>query len=270
MYVCDTVITLMAAYLDGELDVAESLSVQTHLEECPHCRRLYQNEKAFLDLVHAELPRPSAPSFARQNIADLLSREAATRRREKRRWAMVFSPTLLAAVAILVAFFAIPRSHVPRLVHVAVSEHKRYLAAPASLAVRSSDPHVVQGWLSARLPSRSILPLADIPEARLVGATIPQGDRRTAYLAYRFGNEAISLLVAGPTDMRIAGEPVRTFRNRFFQPATVEGRHTLLWSDRLHTYVLVAERAETVRRACVVCHSSPQGRELVAGFSMES
>lgn len=270
MYICDTVITLIDAYLDGELDVAESLRVQTHLEECQHCRRLYQDEKTFLDLVHAELPRPSVPSFARQNIADLLSREAATRRRERPRWATVFSPALLAAVAILVAFFAIPRSHVPTLVHVAVSEHKRYLATPASLAVRSSDPHIVRAWLSARLPSRSILPLADIPEAQLVGATIPQRDRQTAYLAYRFGNEAVSLLVAGPSEMRLAGELVRTFRNRFFQSATVEGHHTLLWSDRLHTYVLVAERAETLSRACVMCHSSPQGRELVAGFSVES
>lgn len=268
MYVCDTVVKLIHAYLDRELDVADSLWVQTHLEECPHCRRLYQDEKAFQELMHAELPRPPAPAGVRQHIVDLLSREATARRRMRRRWAAAVAPAVLVAVAIVVAFLVAPRSSVPKLVHVAVSEHERYLSDPASLAITTSDPHVVRQWLSTRLPSRSALPLAAIPEGRLLGATIAQRDRQTAYLAYRFRNETVSLLVGPPAEMRLSGAP--TFRNRFFQPAQVEGRHTLLWSDQLHTYVLVAEQAETLSRACVICHSSPQGRELVAGFSVES
>jgi len=267
---CSTIIKLIHAYLDGELDVKESIRVQAHLEECERCRRLYQDEKAFLDLLPSGLTTRSAPRLARQHISDALSREATRRQRQRRRRMIAVSPAVLAAVAVLIAFFAAPRSHVPGLVQVAVSEHERYLKDPTSLGLTNSDHRTVVDWLRPRLQMPLHLPIDRIPEGQLAGATVLTRGGQAAYLVYRFGNEPVSLLVTTPRELRMFGEQVHTFKNTFFQPATVEGHHTLLWSDRRHTYVLVAERAETLSQACVICHSSQQGRGLVAGFSTET
>jgi anti-sigma factor RsiW len=68
------IIRLIHPYLDGELDVKESIRVQAHLEECERCRLLYQDEKAFLDLLPSGLATRSAPRLARRHISDALSR----------------------------------------------------------------------------------------------------------------------------------------------------------------------------------------------------
>jgi anti-sigma factor RsiW len=267
MYECLTIIKLVHAYLDGELDVKEAIRVQTHLEECERCRQLYQDEKAFLDLLPSQL-NPPAPLFARQGISDLLSREAARRQRKRRRWAIVLSPAVLAAVVVMVVFFALPRSRVPSLVQVAVSEHERYLRGQHSLGVISRNPQTVMSWLEQRVQMPLYIELEAVPEAQLVGAKAPVRDTQAAYLAYRFGNEPVSLLVAPPREISMSQDDVRLFRNTLFFPGQVEGHQTLQWSDRRHTYVLVAEQAGTLAQACVICHSSDEGRALIAGFSV--
>jgi anti-sigma factor RsiW len=76
MYDCSSVMKLLHAHLDGELDVKESLRVQTHLQECPYCRENFVSEHAFQELVRHNASPPPAPEFARQCLSAALSREA--------------------------------------------------------------------------------------------------------------------------------------------------------------------------------------------------
>jgi hypothetical protein len=46
--------------------------------------------------------------------------------------------------------------------------------------------------------------LEAVPEAQLVGAKAPVRDTQAAYLAYRFGNEPVSLLVAPPREISMS------------------------------------------------------------------
>jgi predicted anti-sigma-YlaC factor YlaD len=60
---CSTIMKLMHPHLDGELDVKDSLRAQTHLEYCPACREAFLAEKAFLEILRAQLvPQPAPPS----------------------------------------------------------------------------------------------------------------------------------------------------------------------------------------------------------------
>jgi len=86
MYDCSTVIKLLDPYLDLELDVKESVRIQTHLRECPYCREMFSAEQAFQDLVRQNVAPPPAPEFARRCVTAALSRESRRPRLQRLRW----------------------------------------------------------------------------------------------------------------------------------------------------------------------------------------
>src|SRR3972149_1306518 len=63
---CSTIMKLMDAHLDGELDVKESARVQTHLQDCAGCRETALAENAFRDLVREQAAPPPAPDSTGQ------------------------------------------------------------------------------------------------------------------------------------------------------------------------------------------------------------
>ena len=125
MYDCSTIRTLLHPHLDGELDVKESLRVQTHLQECAPCREVLRAEQAFRDFVRPGSAPSPAPAGARRCVTDALSRETERLVRAQCRWRGLASPGMAAAVITLALFFAIPHPQVPDLVKVAVAAHRR-------------------------------------------------------------------------------------------------------------------------------------------------
>jgi anti-sigma factor RsiW len=270
MYICPDVMKLMQAHLDGELDVKESLRVQTHLQECPSCRDHFVSEHAFQDLVQRNASPPPAPEFARQCLSVALAREARQRRPARSRWP---SPTVFAAlgaVAVALLWFVFAWSFstpVPGLVQLAVDQHRAYLDHPDSLDVTSDDVRAVATWLEHTLKFDTGLSAEPVADLRLVGArALADGDRRAAYLVYRLGDDTVSLLMTPPQDVRVSSRDVIAFKNILFHPADVDGYHTLQWSDNRHTYVLVSDQPKAVTNGCVICHSSSQSRNTIAGF----
>ena len=152
MYDCSSVMKLMDAHLDSELDVKESLRVQTHLQECPYCRENFVSEHAFQDLIrHNASPTP-APGFARQYLSAALSREARRRQPARLRWP---SPPLFAAVGAAAAllwfvFAGSFSASVPALVQMAVDQHRAYLNHPDSLDVTSDDIRACLAYAAER------------------------------------------------------------------------------------------------------------------------
>ncbi len=65
---CSTIMKLMHPHLDGELDPKESLRAQMHLECCTACREAFLAEKAFLDILRAQLVQQPAPPSLRQRV----------------------------------------------------------------------------------------------------------------------------------------------------------------------------------------------------------
>jgi anti-sigma factor RsiW len=176
----------------------------------------------------------------------------------------------LALVAGVVAFVALSESsaRVPRLVKLAVEEHTAYLRDPASLDITSNDGSVVSAWLEERLHFDIGIPKTTVSAMELVGGSVVDDAQiPTAHLAYRTGNETVSLLVTPPQETRLNGREVISFRNILFHPADVSGYHTLEWSDSKHTYVLVSTSPRTVNRGCQICHGSEADRNLLAGFT---
>lgn len=271
MYDCSTIMKLLHPHLDGELDVKESIRVQTHLQECPFCRENFMAEKAFRDLVHQHATTKPAPQFAKHCVSAALARETRAMARSRSRWR---SPRLLAPLGIAVAALimlvvstGLFRDPTSGLVKAAVTTHHAYLDDPASLQIQSSDTRLVSAWLERRLRFSLDLPTQAVPNLHLVGGRIANdGDHRAAHLVYRLGESTVSLLMTPPQEVRLSGQDVISFKNILFHPATIQGLHTLQWSDSRHTYVLVSDQPDALYEACVICHGSVKGRDVISGF----
>jgi anti-sigma factor RsiW len=227
-------------------------------------------EKEFQSLVLNNKPSTPAPEFAARCIQTALDREV--RRRDRARsWRLPWIAASLALFAAVAgAFVALSESsaRVPRLVKLAVAEHSAYLRDPASLDITSHDGTVVSAWLEERLHFDIGIPKTTVSAMELVGGSVVD-DAQTpiAYLAYRTGDETVSLLVTPPQETRLNGREVISFRNILFHPVDVSGYHTVEWSDSKHTYVLVASSSHMANRGCQICHGSEADRNLLAGFT---
>lgn len=266
---CAQIMKLIDAHLDGELDVKETLRVDMHLQECEDCRENFLADRALHDLVRQQTIVPRAPEFARHCLTAALDREvrrSASRRRS--RWAIpAAAATALATVGVILLFLAGRTPQVPPLVQLAVQHHVAYVQDPASLAVASDDPEAVAHWLQGQLEFPVGIPRDAPAEIALVGGGVAtNATTKAAHLVYRLGDQPVSLLMTIPQEIPLNGRDMISFRNILFHPADVSGYHTLEWSDSRHTYVLVSSSPRAVYKACLVCHGSGAGRDLVAGF----
>lgn len=239
MYDCREIRRLVHASLDRELDVTDSLLVQSHVAECGDCREILLDEQTFLRLTSIVLEPPRAPERTRSAVREALSREVASGQRTRRRRQGLRSPGTLAAGLVLAVFFSVPHMRVPDLVKIAVAEHRLYLQDPARLPIATSDVREAQRWLDRRLPFSARIPDRTTPRAHLVGAAA-RTKPNAAVLTYTWDGMPISLLIAPARTVRFSGADAVTFRNVVFDTARVEGRRVLRWSDDRHTYVLVA------------------------------
>ena len=106
---CTDAARLLHAHADGELELAESLAVEEHLEACAACRRAHAGVLALREAIARHAAAPRAPEALRRTLEGEISR------REPGRWrAWLRSPVAVAApgvVALALAgwmFFASP------------------------------------------------------------------------------------------------------------------------------------------------------------------
>jgi anti-sigma factor RsiW len=270
MYDCSTVMKMMYPYLDGALDVKESVRVEEHLKACECCREAYLAERAFLSLIRDAAVVPPAPTYTEACLRAALDREIrkSVRQRGRSRLPWIAAAAGIAFVVFGLIVLGTTRYKMPDLVQLAVQHHQLSLRHPHALDVIDDDPAVVSELLERRLNFDVDIPRNSPEEFQLVGGRVAQtANLRAAYVVYRVGDETVSLVITPPQEIRLAGRDVISFRNILFHPADVAGHHTLEWSDSRHTYVLVASSPRMVSDACRICHGSDQGRQFISGFA---
>lgn len=187
---------LLQAYLDGELPVPDMLDVQLHLDRCPTCAWVSEEERAFRRRLRRGLPRVMPPTGLRERVRRELLR--ATRKGRAARYVQQFAwGAAGSAVALLVLLWAsgIGGSE-PDLAADLVSHHRLFsqLETPAELVSHSRAE--VAGWLRRQLSFSA--PVPDFSQAGLwlVGARLATNrDHPMAHVLYEKGRTLLSLYV---------------------------------------------------------------------------
>src|SRR6059058_3887566 len=218
---CEESTKLMDGYLDGELDLITSQTIEQHLLECPKCDQAYKIHGSLVRAIGNATPYYKAPaelreriqSSLRDEIADLPTRNVAQdtqplfARREPRPRAILWEPSwnwlaLAAAIifAAIIALTLVPRLQRPGadqfLATQLIASHVRSLMANHLTDVGSSDQHTVKPWLDAKLDFAP--PVVDLSQKGfpLIGGRLDYLDNRpVAALIYQRRKHFINLFV---------------------------------------------------------------------------
>ncbi len=155
---CQTAQELIHGYVDGELDLARSLEVEQHIQQCQVCASAYRNQTALRDAFKDNSLYHSAPEKLEKRIRSSLRREAnaeVDRRSFGWRWLQVGAALAVVFLIAFVIWRAAPGlrpSGDELLAQEIVSNHVRSLQLENHRTdVISSDQHTVKPWFDGKL-----------------------------------------------------------------------------------------------------------------------
>jgi anti-sigma factor RsiW len=242
---CDDSLTYLAAYLDDELDVSESLRVQKHLAGCQDCRQTEDDQLVLRSALRdPDLRAFPSPDFSKR-IEVVVRQAAKEEARSQRSYRFEFLRLApfgwLPAVAVLlllttVGAFLVTNSfrssHQQFIASAVLAGHIRSLQPNHLIDVPSSDRHTVKPWFQGRLDFSP--PVPDLSELgwTLIGGRLDYVDgRAVAVIVYQRRMHNINVFLwpnHGSADHAIRQEEA-------------QGYQILHWSGTEMTYWLVSD-----------------------------
>lgn len=188
------------AYFDGELDAAEALRVEEHLQHCPECiSSVEELDRARSAIRNATYYR--TPAALRTAVTAAIAAEAGPRAsrgagilRTGGFWSGAGAGAAATALAAALAMFLVLPSPSSELANELTGAHLRSLMAGHLIDVESSDQHTVKPWFAGHADVSP--PTPDFPKEdyRLVGGRADYIDgRRAAVVVYRHGKHIINV-----------------------------------------------------------------------------
>jgi len=236
---CQTAQKFIHAYVDGELDLAGSLEVEQHMQECQVCASAYRNQTALRSALKDSSLYHSAPAGLEKRIRSSLRREAKSevgRRSFGWNWLPVgvaLACVLLMALVIWQAVPGLRPSGDELLPQEVVSNHVRALQLESHRTdVISSDQHTVKPWFDGKLDFAP--PVKDFSSQGfpLLGGRLEYlNNRAVAALVYQRQKHYINLYV-WPAEQSSAASEVADKR---------QGYNLLHWTNSGMNYWAVSD-----------------------------
>ena len=208
---CDEALKTQA-YLDGELDAAQSLEVEAQLEHCVECQALAADH-ADMKAAMAGATYHRAPAALRAKINDMLDAEANVvplkTPRKSGFWLGAGSGAGGMAIAAALAFLVFAPANNAVVADLA-DAHVRSLMGEHLIDVASSDHHTVKPWFAGH---SDVSPPAE--DFKADGFTLVGGradyvhGSRAAVVVYRHGAHVINLFAWADHDARLPGTSSR-------------------------------------------------------------
>jgi anti-sigma factor RsiW len=234
---------LLEAYLDEQLEIGDTVRVESHLAGCESCRAWLRERRALCARLHAAPLRYSMPAAldaalraqtvpAHAAIAQGALAQAAPPRHRllAMRWPRALAASLLAGMIGLWAGHLLTARHSAGEEWVGAFVRSNLSSRP--LDVLSSDHHTVKPWLSARLPYSPPVPEMAGPDDELLGARVDYIERTAvAALVYRHGKHQVDVFVwpeRERPDPVAAAAPIAGFR---LESSRAQGFNAVFVSD---------------------------------------
>jgi len=213
---------LLDAYLDGELEPAESVSVREHVGSCVACRARFAHRES-LGRQLRRAPYYPAPDALRARLGQSRARSP---------WTSAWLPWATAAILMVsVAGSALilrgspqaahPLHPIDSLAEAVVDSHVRALMGEHLLDVRSTDQHTVKPWFLGKVDFSP-------PVADLAAIGFPLTGGRLDYIA---GRPAAALVYArGPHTINLFVWPEESTGASSMNGRSIRGFHVRHWA----------------------------------------
>src|SRR5215475_10700169 len=241
---CNETKNLLNSYVDGGLDSAGSLSVESHIQRCTSCLTDMENLRSLSSAIqNGGLHFTAPPSLKRKVQAAIRAANPEVKRPFFNwRWAGALVSAILVVVVGLVLTAQRQKSlEETLLVDDIVSSHVRSMMVNHLTDVASSDSHTVKPWFGGKLDYSP--PAKDLTEQgfRLIGGRLDYLDSRpVAAVVYQRSQHFINLFVWPSGDTRIKPE----------DQLARQGYNIIHWTKSGMTYWLVSELNLTELTEC--------------------
>jgi anti-sigma factor RsiW len=205
---------LLHAYVDGELDLANTRETERHFQSCADCRGTERAIRELRSALTSDAPAYRAPAHLRRNVRAALRREAKSTRQTLSPWLVFATGAAFAAVLVgAVLFQTMPGVRGNTIVDQVVASHVRSLLAAHLVDVVSSDQHTVKPWFDGKIdfaPEVRDLSANGFP---LVGGRLDYLDGKTVVaLVYQRNKHPINLFITPEPTSRSTSPTVVTRR----------------------------------------------------------
>jgi anti-sigma factor RsiW len=224
---------LLHAYMDGELDLANTRETERHLQSCVDCRRTERAIRELRAALTSDTTAYRAPAHLRRNVRAALRREAKSSRQTLSPWLMFATGAACAAAIFGFALFQMTRAaRTDAIVDQAVANHVRSLLAAQLVDVVSSDQHTVKPWFDGKIDFAPEVRDLSVDGFPLVGGRLDYLDEKTvAALVYQRNKHPINLFITPAPTSRSSSPTVTTRR----------GYNVLAWTNNGMKYWAVSD-----------------------------
>ena len=237
---CNESLSLMTAYIDGELDTSSAVLCAAHIEHCAACGESWQQMRELKASVkqHAQFHR--APEHLRQRILAALPKAEVKPKKQSQlqpqsRWAWLnlgLTGAMATACALMLTLYVQMPSMQDRIEDEVAASHARSLMAEHLSDVVSTDQHTVKPWFTGKLDfSPTVYDFAQ-QGYPLLGGRLDYIDKRpVAAMAYKHRLHVINLFV-WPQTRQNATPDVATAK---------QGFNMLHWTGAGMNYWLISD-----------------------------
>ena len=204
MSVCDDKIGLLNAFVDNELDAANTVAMEQHLKTCPACVAAFAEIRAVREAMHAPGVAYEAPEPFRRRLNIALQAEAAPPRRQAHRkpgfgwagWGLLGGGGTLASAGVALTLFMGVQTPAKAFEDELVSDHVRSMLADHLLDVPTSDRHTVKPWFDGKVSFAPMVVDFAAQGYPLAGGRLDWArGQRTATIVYRRRLHVINVVV---------------------------------------------------------------------------